>query len=185
MTGSTDLEHEPLVVLVDEEDHDLGAMGKLEAHRSGALHRAFSVFIFNSDGSVLLQRRALTKYHSAGLWANACCGHPLPGEDIVRAAGRRVKEELRMSILPHPRFKFRYRATFENGLIENELDHVLFATSDEPSTPDPSEVEAVRRIAPEELTLELSDHPERFAVWLRTCWHQVLAARKADMGHFP
>jgi isopentenyl-diphosphate delta-isomerase len=181
MTGPGPAPTEPLVVLVDEDDREIGSMAKLEAHRTGALHRAFSVFIFNSDGAALLQRRAAGKYHSAGLWTNSCCGHPSPGETLVAAATRRVKEELGSQIAPELRFHFRYSAVFDNGLIENEFDHVLFSISDERPAPDPLEVDAVRWVTPEELTLELSQHPERFTVWLRECLPEVAALRAA--GH--
>lgn len=171
---------EPLVVLVDEDDRELGAMGKLEAHRTGALHRAFSVFIFNNAGEVLLQQRARGKYHSAGLWANSCCGHPLPGERVSDAAVRRVREELGYPVAVEARFAFRYRTTFANGLVENELDHVLFATSDTDPKPDATEVEAVRWLQPAALTDEMALQPAQFTVWLRECWQKVVTLRQAD-----
>src|SRR5690348_5807899 len=116
------------VVLVNEEDQEVGTMEKMEAHRRGVLHRAFSVFIFNKQGEMLLQQRAQEKYHSGGLWTNACCSHPRPGEEVSEGAGRRLVEELGFETELQPVFNFVYKANFENGLIEHEFDHVYFGT---------------------------------------------------------
>ncbi len=171
---------EELVLLVDENDQPTGTMEKMDAHRTGELHRAFSVFLFDAKGRTLLQKRAPGKYHSPGLWTNACCSHPRPGEELVEAARRRVQEELGALVAPEPKFHFRYRAQFENGLIENELDHVLFAALDGTCTPDPLEVEALRWVAPTDLTTELEAHPERFTVWLRACWPLVARLHRSS-----
>jgi isopentenyl-diphosphate delta-isomerase len=167
------------VVLVDEQDQETGVMEKMEAHRRGELHRAFSVFLFDASGRVLLQQRASTKYHSAMLWTNACCSHPRPGETIARAARRRVKEELGVDSEPRPQFHFRYRAAFGNGLFENELDHVLFAEVNDLVQPDTNEVAAVRWVEMDELTAELDQRPEHFTVWLRECWPLVIELRRS------
>src|ERR1700743_3243063 len=113
------------VVLVDESDKEIGVMEKMEAHEKALLHRAFSVFIFDASGRMLLQRRALAKYHSGGLWTNACCSHPRPGETVQAAAERRLVEELGFSTPLCKAFEFIYRADFANGLTEYEFDHVF------------------------------------------------------------
>ena len=119
------------VILVDENDHEVGLMEKMEAHRKGLLHRAFSVLVFNDNGELLLQRRAFGKYHSEGLWTNTCCSHPYPGESILEAGKRRLFEEMGFSCELTHEFSFLYKADLENGLIEHELDHVLIGFSDE------------------------------------------------------
>ena len=119
------------VILVNDHDEVVGTMEKLQAHKEGRLHRAFSVFIMNTENKMLLQQRAFEKYHSAGLWSNACCSHPTPDETIEAAAIRRVKEELGIGISnPKSIFSFKYKAALENNLTEHELDHVLIAKYD-------------------------------------------------------
>jgi isopentenyl-diphosphate Delta-isomerase len=113
------------VILVNENDEPIGIMDKLEAHRQAMLHRAFSVFIFNERGEMLLQQRAHHKYHSGGLWTNACCSHPSPGEATEDAANRRLREEMGFSTSLTKIFDFTYRAEFDNGLVEHEYDHVF------------------------------------------------------------
>ncbi len=113
------------VILVDVNDRQDGVMEKMEAHEKGLLHRAFSVFIFNAKGEMLLQQRALSKYHSGGLWTNACCSHPYPGEETMAAAKRRLKEELGFEASIEKVFDFVYKADFDNGLTEHEFDHVF------------------------------------------------------------
>ncbi|RZM25433.1 MAG: isopentenyl-diphosphate delta-isomerase, partial [Pedobacter sp.] len=110
------------VILVDHDDKEISTMAKLDAHIEGKLHRAFSVFIFNSEGDLLLQQRALSKYHSGGKWTNTCCSHPRPGELTSDAALRRLKEEMGMACVLKPVFTFCYKAEVENGLIEYEYD---------------------------------------------------------------
>jgi isopentenyl-diphosphate Delta-isomerase len=113
------------VILVDENDNPVGTSEKMKAHVDGLLHRAFSVFIFNKKGEMLLQQRALNKYHSGGLWTNACCSHPAPGEEIKTAVARRLQEEMGFETAIEKVFDFVYKADFENGLIEHEFDHVF------------------------------------------------------------
>lgn len=113
------------VILVDEKDKPVGVAEKMEAHQLGLLHRAFSVFIFNSKGEMLLQQRALHKYHSGGLWTNACCSHPNPGEETLAAAQRRLKEEMGFQVPVEKVFDFLYKKEFDNGLTEHEFDHVF------------------------------------------------------------
>lgn len=161
------------VVLVNVHDEAIGTMEKMAAHRQGALHRAFSVFLFDRSGRTLLQQRAEGKYHSAGLWSNACCSHPRPGEALNSAASRRLLEELGIACDLTERFTFIYRASLENDLHEHEFDHVFFGAFEGDAHPDPEEVKALRWIAPEELDTEILAGPERFTPWLLICWEQV------------
>lgn len=157
-----------MVLLVDGDDKPLGTMAKMEAHRQGVLHRAFSVFIFDSSGRMLLQRRASGKYHSAGLWTNACCSHPLADDDITVQAVRRTREE--MGITPaglHEIGTMRYDSVLDKGMIENELDHIMVGYSDETPHPDPEEVAECACISLEGVKRALSANPAAFTVWFR------------------
>jgi isopentenyl-diphosphate delta-isomerase type 1 len=157
------------VVLVDETDTEIGTAEKMQAHRQGLLHRAFSVFIFSPDRrELLLQQRASHKYHSGGLWSNACCSHPHPHEDILIAGKRRLYEELGIVTDLEDLGSFQYMAHFSNGLSENEIDHVLVGTVFDPHiiNPNPNEVQATRWITPADLRRALTDHPEHFTPWL-------------------
>lgn len=162
------------VILVDENDNPIGTMPKLEAHLKGELHRAFSVFIFNSSGALLLQQRALDKYHSAGKWTNTCCSHPRPGELTTDAAKRRLKEEMGMECELRPVFSFAYRAEVENGLVENEYDHVYFGSSDTLPIPNPLEVADFKYISMEALELDLQNNKDSYTEWLKICFGQVM-----------
>jgi isopentenyl-diphosphate delta-isomerase type 1 len=158
------------VILVDESDHPLGTAEKLLAHREGLCHRAFSVFVFKDSTKqvLLLQKRAKEKYHSAGLWTNSCCSHPRPGEETVLAAERRLKEELGIQLKLRSVGLFHYIAHFENGLTENEVDHVLIGTiNDQPIHPDPLEVEDYQWITVGTLLQELDATPQQFTPWLK------------------
>jgi isopentenyl-diphosphate delta-isomerase len=162
------------LVLVNERDEELGTMGKLEAHKSGALHRAFSIFLFDGEGRLLLQQRAPGKYHSAGLWTNTCCSHPRQGETLDAAAHRRLQEEMGIDASLEHRFSFIYRAHFENGLQEHEFDHVFFGRFDGVPDPDLDEVSAWRYVRVNELDDEIRMYPDRFTVWLRDCWPRIM-----------
>lgn len=155
------------VVLVDEQDVPRGASEKLRAHRDGALHRAFSILVFDGRGRLLLQKRAARKYHSPGLWTNTCCGHPRPGEATVDAARRRLREEMGIDTALRPLFTFRYRADVGGGLTENEYDHVLVGRYDGEPRPDPAEAEAWRWSALSALRGEVGRDPDRFTRWFR------------------
>ena len=154
-----------MVILVNEQDEAIGLMEKMEAHEKGLLHRAFSILIFNSDGEMLLQQRALSKYHSPGLWTNACCSHPRNGETILEAANRRLSEEMGMqtelSVLTH----FIYKADFDNGLTEHELDYVVKGITNENPTINPDEVNAFRWISISDLNKWVTTSPTDFTVW--------------------
>lgn len=168
---------EEVVVLVNERDEAIGTMGKMRAHQEGVLHRAFSIFLFDEQGRLLLQRRAPGKYHSAGLWTNTCCSHPRPSESLLDAAHRRLKEEMGIVAELVPRFSFIYHAALGNGLMEHELDHVLFGTYSGAVRPDPLEVGDWKYIHPDALETDLVTHPERYTVWLRACWARVRKER--------
>lgn len=154
------------VVLVDEEDRETGAAEKLEAHAAGRLHRAFSIFVFNSANELLLQRRAATKYHSGGLWSNTCCGHPRPDEETAVAARRRLREELNFDCELRAAFKFIYRAELENALVEHEYDHVFVGRFDGDPLPDESEVEDWRWTTLAELRRAIRERPSDYTCWL-------------------
>lgn len=162
------------VILVDTGGQAIGIMDKLEAHQNGNLHLAFSVFIFNSKGQLLLQQRALDKYHSGGLWTNTCCSHPRAGETIIDAGRRRLKEEMGMETELTELFQFSYRHEFENGLIEHEYDHVLIGISDQLPEPDPDEVADFRYMNTGTLVLNLMAQPDIYTPWFRICLDRVL-----------
>ncbi len=168
--------NEEQVVLVNQHDEAVGTMGKLRAHQEGVLHRAFSVFLFDEQGRLLLQRRSAGKYHSAGLWTNTCCSHPRPQESVREAAMRRLREEMGITAELEPQFSFIYRAVLGNGLQEHELDHVLFGTYSGAAFPDPNEADAWKYIHPDELDADMRQHPDHYTVWLRICWAQVRKA---------
>lgn len=157
------------LILVDENDNQLGKMEKLEVHQSGLLHRAFSVFIFNSKSELLLQQRADEKYHSAGLWTNTCCSHPRFGEEIPDAINRRLKEEMGMSCKTESVFSFIYKITFDNGLTEHEYDHVYFGISDEMPVPEQSEVQSWKYMSLPDLETDIQLHPVRYTEWMKIC----------------
>ena len=171
------------VVLVDEYDNELGVLDKFSAHKTGALHRAFSVFVFNSKGELLLQQRADGKYHSAGLWSNTCCSHPAKGESVAEAANRRLKEEMGFECETFFKFTFKYRIEFENGLTEHELDHVYFGECDETPTPNSIEVKDWRYISLQELQEELAQNPEKFTGWIKICLPEVLKSINHENNH--
>lgn len=156
------------VVLVDANDVEIGTMEKLEAHKKGVLHRAFSVLIFNNVGDMLLQRRALTKYHSAGLWTNACCSHPRDKESIVEAAKRRVVEEIGLKLdVIEPVFSFVYKAEFDDGLTEHELDHVLVAVEDSKPKLNPEEACDYTYKTLDWIMADININPEKYTAWFK------------------
>lgn len=162
------------VILVNERDEPQGNMEKMRAHREGHLHRAFSIFIFNREGNLLLQQRAAHKYHSAGLWSNTCCSHPRPGESIADAAARRLQEEMGLQTELVYLFRFQYHALLENGLTEHELDHVLIGFSDEAPVINADEVQDWKYVDLVELETDLFLNPLNYTVWFRKCFHRVM-----------
>lgn len=165
----------PQVILVDENDQEIGTMAKLTAHREGRLHRAVSAFVFNQDGHLLLQQRAQEKYHSAGLWSNTCCGHPLPGETALAAMHRRLKEEMGFDCDLQEVHAFSYRVEFANGLIEHEFDHVFVGRFDGVPRPDPQEAIAWQWMALPVLEEEMRADPDKYTYWFRHSLKDVLA----------
>jgi isopentenyl-diphosphate Delta-isomerase len=161
------------VILVDEADAPLGSMEKLEAHRKALLHRAFSVFIFNSKGEMLLQRRAEGKYHSPGLWTNACCSHPRPGEDTHAAAVRRLREELGFTTRLEKLFDFTYRSEYDNGLTEFEFDHVFVGSYEKDIHPNPEEVSEYCYRSPGDIRNDLQSRPHEFTSWFHLAFPMV------------
>lgn len=155
------------VVLVTPEDQVTGLMEKQQAHIEGVLHRAFSVFVFNDKGDVLLQQRAAHKYHTPTLWANTCCSHPRENESYEQAAHRRLQEEMGFDCQLEHRFHFIYHAEFDNGLIEHELDHVFTGYYNGDVTPDPDEVMAYQWISPEDLKRDIQETPEKYTAWFK------------------
>ena len=162
------------VILVDEQDSPLGTMEKIEVHEKALLHRAFSVFIFNDKKEMLLQKRAVRKYHSASLWTNACCSHPKPGEDTIAAAQKRLQEEMGFTIGLQKAFEFIYKAPFENGLTEHEFDHVLIGSYSGEISPNPDEVSDYCFMRLPEIDQSIQSHPAKYTEWFKIAFPKVV-----------
>ncbi len=163
-----------LVILVDNQDTETGVQDKLSVHQLGLLHRAFSVFIFNSKNELILQQRADGKYHSPGLWTNTCCSHPKLGESTIKACERRLMEEMGMSCNLEFSFSFMYKCRFSNGLTEHEFDHVYIGYSDDLPVLNYSEVKDWKYINLKDLEKEIESHPEKFTEWLKICFPKLI-----------
>jgi isopentenyl-diphosphate delta-isomerase len=155
------------VILVDEQDNEIGSMEKIEAHEKAVLHRAFSIFIFNEMGQMMLQRRALSKYHSPGLWTNTCCSHPRPGESLYQATQRRIAEEMGFRCEMREVFHFIYMAPFDHGLTEHELDHVFLGLYNEDPAINTEEVEEWKWMDIDELLSDVKENPDDYTVWFK------------------
>jgi len=162
------------VILVDKDDCEIGVMEKMEAHKQSVLHRAFSVFLFNPQGKMLLQQRALTKYHSAGLWTNTCCSHPRPGETLENAVSRRLIEEMGITTKVFKAFDFIYQAELPNNLNEYEFDHVFIGNYDADVRPNHLEVANFVYQSIEEVEANLQSHPEKYTVWFKIAFPKVV-----------
>jgi len=162
------------LILVDEEDRPQGKLEKLFVHQQGLLHRAFSVYIFNNKGELLLQQRADEKYHSAGLWTNTCCSHPRFGEEITDAIDRRLMEEMGMRCITRFAFNFIYKVTFDNGLTEHEFDHVYVGISNEYPTPEEAEVKNWKYISLQNLQEDILQNPNTYTEWLKISLPNVI-----------
>ncbi|MDV3752168.1 isopentenyl-diphosphate Delta-isomerase [Elizabethkingia anophelis] len=163
---------EEKVVLVNPDDEVLGVMEKMQAHQNGLLHRAFSVFLFNQEGKMLLQQRSSAKYHSPDKWTNACCSHPRENETYLDGAKRRIHEELGINCDLEEKFHFIYKADVGQGLWEHELDHVFIGTYNGEYQLNPDEVSAIRFITMEELDEEIANKPELFTEWFKIIWDE-------------
>ena len=164
---------EEYVILVDEFDNALGTMEKMEAHVEGELHRAFSVFIFNDKDELMLQQRALTKYHSPGLWTNTCCSHPREGEETEDAAHRRMKEEMGFDCAFAEAFSFTYEADVGGGLTEHEFDHVFIGRSGQSPEINREEVNDWTWKSMDAIREEMEQRPELYTVWFRIAFDEV------------
>jgi len=158
---------EDQVILVNEKDEEIGVMPKMEAHQKGVLHRAFSVFIFNTQGELMLQQRALDKYHSPGLWTNTCCSHQRRGETSIEAGKRRLNEEMGFTTDLKEITSFIYQAPFDNGLIEHELDHIMTGVYNGVPLINKSEVAAWKWILLEDVHRDVLENPAHYTVWFK------------------
>ncbi len=172
------------VILVDEQDREVGFMEKMEAHNKGLLHRAVSVFIFNKKGEMLLQQRANSKYHSGGLWSNACCSHPLPNESVSNAANRRLKEEMGVETELHFAFSFVYKTVFENGITEYEFDHVFSGVYDGEIKPDSAEVKDYCYMKMSSIEESLILHQHKYTSWFSIAFPKIAAYQKINNTGF-
>lgn len=164
---------EEKVILVDRMDRDKGEMEKMEAHEKAVLHRAFSIFIFNSKGELLMQQRAKSKYHSPGLWTNTCCSHPRPGESLDKATHRRLLEEMGFDCEFEKAFDFIYKADVGQGLTEHEFDHVFVGTSDRIPDIHPDEVESWKYMSLEELREDLRNNSGDYTIWFKIAFDEL------------
>lgn len=169
---------EEQIILVSDNDEPVGTMGKLETHEKGLLHRAFSIFVRNSDGKFMLQERAKTKYHSGGLWTNTVCGHPRDGENTLAAAHRRLMEEMGFDCPLKESFVFHYKAGLDKGLTENEIDHVFVGTYNGEVQANPDEADGWAWMDRADIEKDLAVNPEKYTYWFR------VAMEKAKAGGF-
>lgn len=168
-----------LIILVNEDDEQVGIQDKFSVHQLGLLHRAFSVFVFNSKNELILQQRADNKYHSPGLWTNTCCSHPIPGEKTIDACHRRLMEEMSLSCELRHVFSFIYRCKFPNGLIENEFDHVYVGYSDHIPVLNKNEAKDWKYITINNLEREIELQPDNFTEWLKICFPRLIEHTKS------
>lgn len=163
---------EEQVILVDEQDNQIGLMPKMEAHEKAALHRAFSVFIFNDDGELMLQQRAADKYHSPLLWTNTCCSHQRDGETSLEAGKRRLQEEMGFITDLEEVFWFVYKAPFDNGLTEHELDHVMVGTFNGAPSINKEEVEAYKWMTLDAVKEDMKVNPDNYTAWFKIIFQE-------------
>ncbi len=160
------------VILVNEKDEKIGLMPKQEAHEKGLLHRAFSVFIFNDKNELMLQQRALDKYHSPGLWANTCCSHQRDGESSIEAGQRRLQEEMGFTTQLKETVAFIYKAPFDNGLTEHELDHILVGKYNNDPKINPTEVASWKWMDLERVKEDVKTNPARYTAWFKIIFNK-------------
>jgi isopentenyl-diphosphate Delta-isomerase len=164
---------EDQVILVDQSDRQIGTLAKMAAHHQGLLHRAFSIFVINQNQEVLLQKRAIQKYHSGGLWTNTCCSHPRPGETTINAANRRLFEEMGFNCELTEIFSFTYIANLDHELIEHEYDYVFLGKFDGEPILNPAEADDWRWISIAELQSDIAINPNCYTFWLKNCIERV------------
>ncbi len=169
------------VILVDKNDKPVGEEEKMEAHEKALLHRAFSIFVFNSENKLLLQQRAYTKYHSPGLWTNTCCSHPRPGENTFAAAHRRLVEEMGFDCPLQEIFSFIYKAGLDQGLTEHEFDHVFFGRYDMPPKINSAEVASWKWVSMDEIAEGMEHDPDDFTIWFRIAFDRVYQHLQKEM----
>lgn len=169
---------EEKVILVDKNDKEVGTGEKLKTHQEGKLHRAFSIFVFNSKNELLIHQRAKTKYHCGGLWSNTCCSHPRPGEVLEGVVHRRLKTEMGFDCKLKEIFSFIYQVKFDNNLFEHEYDHVFIGRFDGEPVPNPEEVEDWKWIKIEELKKDIQKNPEKYTYWFKACIGRVVSQLK-------
>jgi len=161
------------VILVDENDREIGIKEKMEAHIHPELHRAFSVFIFNDKNELMLQQRALSKYHSPGLWTNTCCSHPRQGEKTEEAAHRRMVEEMGFNCEFHEAFSFIYKADVGDGLTEHEYDHVFIGHSESKPAINPEEVHSWKYMLMKDIRIDMDNNPDKYTKWFQIAFDEV------------
>lgn len=167
---------EEQVILVNENDEQIGLMPKMEAHEKGVLHRALSVFIFNDQDELMLQQRAFSKYHSPGLWANTCCSHQREGENNIDAGKRRMMEEMGFSTELEESISFIYKAHFDNGLTEHEFDHILIGRFNGTPNPNPEEVAAWKWVSLDEIKIDIKENPQNYTAWFKIIFDKYYKA---------
>jgi len=155
------------VILVDENDNEIGVEEKITAHKNAKLHRAFSIFIFNNKNELLLQKRSDEKYHSSGLWSNTCCSHPQPNKNLIEEAEQRLKQEMNINCKLEKRFSFIYKIKFENSLTENEYDHVFTGRYNDDPEPNKEEVSDWKWISLAKLKKDISINKDKYTFWLK------------------
>lgn len=171
---------EEQVILVNAKDEKIGLMPKMEAHEKAVLHRAFSVFVFNDKGELLLQKRAAHKYHSPNQWTNTCCSHQRDGETNIEAGKRRLFEEMGFECELEEKFNFIYKAPFDNGLTEHELDHVMIGYSNKNPIINPEEVDDFCWKSINGIEVEIRDNPDKYTVWFKIIFKEYLEKIKND-----
>ena len=162
------------VIIVNKNDKKIGLMPKLEAHKKAVLHRAFSVFIFNDNNELLLQKRASHKYHSPNLWTNTCCSHQKDGESNINAGNRRLYEEMGFTCNLKEVFSFIYKATFDNGLTEHELDHVMIGFSNKEPNINLKEVSDYKWMSLDSIKEDILSKPQKYTVWFKIIFNEYL-----------
>jgi isopentenyl-diphosphate delta-isomerase len=170
------------VILVDTNNEQVGTMEKMEAHRKGLLHRAFSIFIFNSEGKMLLHQRAHDKYHCGGMWTNAVCSHPRPGENQSQALRRKMKQEMGFFTEVSKAFDYTYRAELNNGLVEYEYDEVFLGTYDGKLSPNPDEVNDYRFASIADISEEIRQNGDSFTPWFKLLFEPISQYYKSLNG---